>query len=203
MSCGVVFCCNFPLRLSEILTSSNNLAEDKKTKIIDSDRKFNVADSRSMMVTTLLMVLNCVIIMFIIDKYVSTDASTIIIMVECLTLNGFFLAMALVRIWNMKFNMLEPVQTTWGDIPFPMSRRMFFYSVLFGFAGVVLMIAMVGTVFAGKRTHAIIITIANLFTFLFTAIFYRFHVGTYIMAVIKYQQELSLQNPYGVNRSGV
>lgn len=176
-------CCAIPLTLRAV----ENVLQDGETKsaLISYERKFSKNDVRSLYFTTLAMIVNVLVLLFVIAGMEETDKTKQMITVECIFMICFALGNTLLRIWNLKFSMLQPVLTIWREFSGIIADKwMFFWSVFFGFAGVLLMIGVVISLFKNSYVLSIILTCVDCFIFILCSVFYRLHVGVYISKVI-------------------
>jgi hypothetical protein len=128
------------------------------------------------------MFVNVIVLLFVIAGFDETRQSRKLISIECVFMICYALANALIRIWILKFYMLQPVlssrQQHFNDVV--ADKWMFFLSVFFGFAGVLLMIGVIIALFEGTFVLSIILTCVNCVIFILCTLFYRLHVGIYI-----------------------
>jgi len=128
------------------------------------------------------MFVNVIVLLFVIAGFEQTHQSRKLISVECVFMICYALGNALIRIWILKFYMLQPVlssrQQHYNDVI--ADKWMFFWSAFFGFAGVILMIGVIVTLFKETFVLSIILTCVNCVIFILCTLFYRLHVGIYI-----------------------
>jgi hypothetical protein len=174
-----------PLNFRDLLTLANNLSQDQKDVINKSDDEYIRADMNSLYGTTLLMLINVFLLLFLINDKVDRDK---IILIECLFLSGFGLIMLVIRVWNIKFYILEPVLNTWINTrQQEVSKKTFFFTVFFCLIGIILMIVGAILVVSSNFVISILLTAITYVTFILSALSYRCHAGSYMLKVIEYQ----------------
>jgi hypothetical protein len=172
-------CCNIPLSLRDVEVSIQD--PDMKTSLIHYEREFSKNDIRSLYFVTISMIVNVLVLLFIIAGMNETAETKRLIIIECIFMICFALGNSLVRIWNLKFYMLQPVLTIWKQFNGIIADKwMFFWAVFFGFSGVVLMIGVIISLYSDKFVLSIILTCIDCAVFIFTSLLYRLHVGVYI-----------------------
>lgn len=172
-------CCSIPLNLRDVVRILSD--GPTKTALSEHERDFNKKDTRSLYFTTLTMFVNVIVLLFVIAGFDQTHQTRKLISVECVFMICYTLANALIRIWILKFYMLQPVLSSrqhFNDVI--ADKWMFFWSVFFGFAGVVLMIGVIASLFKETYVLSIILTCVTCVIFILCTLFYRLHVGVYI-----------------------
>lgn len=178
-----------PLNIRDLLTSASNLTQEQKDVINKSGDDYGRADMNSLYGTTLLMIIDVFLLLFLINGDVDRDK---IILIECLFLSGFALIMLVIRVWNIKFYILEPVLNTWLNTrQQEVSKKTFFFTVLFCLIGIILMIVGAILVVSSNFIISIIITAVTYLVFILSTLSYRFHAGSYMLKVIQHQNQHS------------
>lgn len=192
--------CGIPLRVINMIHDMQRLSAEEKAVVEKYDRKFNFYDIASLYFMVLIMIANNLVLLFLIEDF-DTDKAKQIVKIDCYFLIAYGLIMLLVRIWNDKFYMLEPILNNWKtEKPkFAVNKWLFFFALVFGIAGVGTMTATVGTFGAEKYIVGIILTVVTYVLFIFTSLFYRMHVGTYIKQVIDHKNDQTRQTRNDVN----
>jgi hypothetical protein len=174
-----------PLNIRDLLTLASNLSPDQKEVINKSGDDYARADMNSLYGTTLLMIVDVFLLLFLINGKTDRDK---IILIECLFLSGFALIMLVIRVWNIKFYILEPVLNTWLNTRHQeVSKKTFFFTVFFCLIGIILMIVGAILVVSSNFVTSIIITAITYVTFILSALSYRCHAGSYMLKVIEHQ----------------
>jgi hypothetical protein len=169
-------CCDDKIVLN---ISDINCSEDKKHHLAKLDKIFVSKDIKILYIITFILIINVMILLFLIQSNYNHNNITII---ECLIMIGLALAFSLVRIWNVKFYMLQPIlEMNMQNKPqFGSDKILFFFSVFSGFCAVILMIGVIVSIYSSTFTNGIIITCFDIILFILTSLFYRLHVGIYL-----------------------
>jgi hypothetical protein len=189
--------CGIPLRVVNMMHEMQNLSSEDKAIVEKYDRKFNFYDIISLYFMTIVMIANNLVLLFLIEDFNTTKAKNIV-EADCYFLIAYGLIMLLVRIWNDKFYMLEPILNNWkAEKPkFAANKWLFFFSLIFVIGGIGTMTATVGSFGRHNYIAGIILTVITYVLFMFSSLFYRMHVGSYIKQVIDFKrnhQNVNLQ----------
>jgi hypothetical protein len=149
--------------------------EATKTKIRTANANFNKMDISTLYVLSLALIVNTFVILFSVKN---GDFDTDFVLRECIALIVLSLTITLIRIWNVKYYMLQPIIAIWNYYE-GTSLGKFFYALAFlsGIVGVCLMM-FVGT--EDNINAKIILTIVTSCVFMVTSLFFRLHAGTYV-----------------------
>jgi len=178
-------CCNCDVPLS--LRAVEPVLQDGpiKSQLIAHERAFSKKDVRTLYFTTLSMIVNTLVLLFVIAGFEETSATRRLITVECIFMICYALGNSLIRIWNIKFYMLQPILTIWQNFAGVVADKlMFFWSIFFVFLGVLLMIGVIIALSNDRFVLSIILTCVDCVIFIMCTLFYRLHVGIYIAKII-------------------
>ncbi len=136
------------------------------------DRKFNFYDIATLYFITLAMIANNIVLLFLINN-VDSQKSYNIVSGECYYLIGFGIILLMVRIWNDKFYMLEPILNHW-KVPKPnrgINKLMFLFAIVMGLASIGTMMAVVSLISNKKMIEGIILTAVTYALFILCSFF--------------------------------
>lgn len=190
--------CGIPIRIINMIYEMPNISQQDKDFVEKYDRKFNFYDIATLYFITMAMIANNIVLLFLINN-IDSKKSYNVVSGECYYLIGFGIVLLMVRIWNDKFYMLEPILNHW-KVPKPnrgINKLMFLFAIVMGLASIGTMMAVVSLISNNKMIEGIILTAVTYALFILCSFFYRVHTGTYIYHAIKVQnqQPLSPSNP--------
>lgn len=165
----------------EDLEFKGGLPETVKKEIREYDQKFVTRDRRVLYFVSFGLIVNALAILFALGSIEENSYINRIISIDCMFLMAFALLIMLVRIWIFKYNMLQPIIGLWRQLyGAPIDRWMFFFSIGFGFAAVVLMVVVSTILAANNRSLGIGLTCLDCILYMLALVFYRLHVSVYI-----------------------